>query len=203
MGKFSETVSAILSKLAQLLGIKPSDKRRVELMKRKLATTKAVNEDRLEALKDKIKQFETQVLRKKKEHEQAKGDRKRVVAGEIERLFRDLDRLQSQEVIIARNIEHTSVAQAKIEEYKAAQDKGLEEDELDNIAVELQEAFAGLKVADHASRDLERVEYQAPEVSPVNVDKRMAEVAGEEETTTGLSAETEKRLKQLETEEEE
>jgi len=201
MGSFGEAISEVLSKLAQFLGIKPSEKKRVELMKQKLATAKASNVDRLEALKDKIKQLEAQALRKKKEYEAAKGDSKRIVGGEIERLFRDLDRLHGQENVIASNIERISVAQSKLEEYEAAKAKGLEEGELDDIAVELQEAFEGLKVADRASRDLERVEYQAPEVSPVNAEERMAEVAGEQETETGLSAETEKRLEQLETEE--
>ena len=201
MGSFGETISAILSKLAQLLGIKPSDKRRTELMEQKLATAKASNVDRLEALKDKIRQFEAQALRKKKEYEAAKGDSRRIVGGEIERLFRDLDRLHGQENVIGSNIERISVAQAKLEEYRAAQAKGLEEGELDDIALELQEAFGDLKVADRASRELESIEYQAPQVSPVNAEKRMAEVAGEQETSGGLSAETEKRLKQLETEE--
>ena len=118
MGSFGETISAILSKLAQLLGIKPSDKRRTELMKQKLATAKASNVDRLEALKDKIRQFEAQALRKKKEYEAAKGDSRRIVGGEIERLFRDLDRLHGQENVIGSNIERISVAQAKLEEYK-------------------------------------------------------------------------------------
>lgn len=201
MGSFGEAISEVLSKLAQFLGIKPSETKRVELMEQKLATAKASNVDRLEALKDKIKQFEAQALRKKKEYEAAKGDSKRIVGGEIERLFRDLDRLHGQEDVIASNIERISVAQSKLEEYEAAKAKGLEEGELDDIAVELQEAFEGLKVADRASRDLESVEYQKPEVSPVNAEERMAEVAGEQETEAGLSAETEKRLRQLETEE--
>ncbi len=198
MGNFEESISAILSKLARLLGIKPTDERRTEMMEQKLAVAKAGNVDQLEALKDKIRQFEAQVLRKKKEYESARGDSKRIVGGEIERLFRDLDRLHGRENVIGSNIERISVAQAKIQEYKVAQTKGLEEDELDDIALELQDAFEGLKVADRASRDLEHVKYQAPRADPVNMEKRMAEVTGEQQTTTGLSAETEKRLRQLE-----
>jgi len=201
MGSFGDMISAVLSRLAQILGLKPSEKQRLELMEQKLAAAKANNMDRLEALKDKIRQFEAQALRKKKEYDLAKGDSKRIVGGEIERLFRDLDRLHGQENVIAANIERISVAQAKLEEYKAAKAIGLEEEEFDDIALELQDAFEELKVADRASRDLERVEYQAPEASPVDINRRMAEVAGEQETVTGLSAETEKRLKQLEAEE--
>ncbi len=202
MGNIGETISDILSKLAQFLGIKSSDKNRTELMEQKLSAAKAGNVDQLESLKDKIRQFETQALSKKKEYETTKGDIKRIIAGEIERIFRNLDRLHGQENVIASNIERISIAQAKIEEYKVAQVKGLEEGDLDDIALELQEAFAELKVADRASSDLENVEYQAPEISEVNTERRMAEVAGEQETTAGLSAETEKRLMQLETVEE-
>jgi hypothetical protein len=201
MGRFAEGIAAILSKLAQFLGLKPSEARRTELMAQKLASAKASNIDRLEALKDKIRQFESQALRKKKEYEAAKGDSKRIVGGEIERLFRDLDRLHGQEDVIGTNIERISLAQAKLDEYDAAQAKGLEEGELDDIALELQESFEDLRVADRASRDLERVEYAPPKTSPVNAEQRMAEVAGEQETTTGLSVETERRLKQLETDE--
>ncbi len=198
MGNIGDTVSEILSKFARLLGIKPSGERRTELMEQKLAAAKANNVDQLEDLKDKVRQFEVQALHKKKEYEAARGDIKRVVGGEIERLFRELDRLHGLEIVIAGNIERISVAQAKIQEYQAAQAKGLEEDGLDDIALELQDAFEGLKVADRASRDLEHVKYQAPEVSPVNAENRMAEVAGELETAAGLSAETRERLKQLE-----
>ena len=45
------------------------------------------------------------------------------------------------------------------------------------------------------------MEYEAPERSRVDVEQRMAEVQGEAVTQTGLSPETEKRLKQLEAEE--
>jgi len=200
MGNFGDAISTVLSRLAQILGLKPSEKHRLELMDQKLAAAKASNVDRLEALKDKIKQFQGQALRKKREYDLAKGDTKRIVGGEIERIFRDLDRLHGQEGVISSNIERISVAQAKLEEFKAAQVTGLEEGELDDIALGLQEAFEGLEVADRASRDLERIEYQAPEVSPVDTEKRMAEVTGEQEAETGLSAETEKRLKQLEIE---
>jgi len=200
MGNLGKAIQAILSQLARLLGIKPTSEQRTELMEQKLATAKASNVDRLEALKAKIRQFETEARRKKTEYEAAKGDSKRIVAGEIERLFRDLDRLHGQESVIGTSIDRISVAQAKLEECKAAQAQGLDEGELDDIALELQEAFEGLKVADRASRDLERVQYDAPIAAPVDAQKRMAEVVGDQETRAGLSVETEERLKQLETE---
>ena len=201
MGSFGDTLSAVLSRLAQWLGLKPSEKRRLELMEQKLAAAKAGNVDRLEGLKEKIRLLEGQALRKKKELETARGDTKRIVAGSIEQLFRDLDRLQGQEQIIRSNIERVSVAQAKLQELKVAQEAGVEEGQLDDIALDLQDAFAGLKATDREAAGLEQVAYEAPQRSRVDIEQRMAEVAGEAVNTTGLSPETEKRLKQLESEE--
>ena len=201
MGRIGEAIRSVLANIAKFLRIIPSDERRVEFMDRKLAVAKAKNVDRLDALKHTIKQIEAEVLLKKKEYESARGDSKRIAGGEIERLFRDLDGLRGQERVIFSNIERISVAQAKLAEYKDAQQKGLEEGELDDIAVGLEDAFEGLKTADRASRDLDRIQYESRESKSIESEKRMAEVAGERETTTGLSPETEKRLKQLDTEE--
>jgi len=201
MAGVMETIGELLSRLAVLLRLKPSESQRFDKMEQSLASNKAANIDKMEALKDRIRQFEAQALRKKSEYEQAKGDSKRIVGREIEQLFRDMDRLRGQEDVLSQNIERISLAQAKLEEYKAAVMKGLEEDALDDLALDLQQAFEELKVADRASRDLQKVEYKAPERNRVDTEKRMAEVAGEHETTTGLSPETEKRLKVLEAEE--
>ncbi len=201
MGSFGDAISEILSKLAQLLGLKPSEERRVDLMEQKLTASRAGNVDRLEALKDKIRLLESQALRKKKEFEAAHGDSKRILGGSIEQAFRDLDRLQGQERIISNNIERISVALAKIQEWKDARRTGLEEGQLDELALNLQEAVDGLKATDREAADLERVEYEAPKRSRVDVEERMGELQGEAATKTGLSPETEKRLKRLEAEE--
>jgi hypothetical protein len=201
MGSFGDSISAILSRLAQSLGLKPSEGRRLELMEQKLAAAKASNIDRVDALAEKIRLLESQALRKKKELESSRGDSKRIVAGSIEQLFRDLDRLQGQERIIRSNIERLSIAQAKLQELRVAQETGVEEGQLDDIALDLQEVFAGVKTIDREAADLEQVEYEAPKRSRVDIEQRMAEVEGEAVTKTGLSPETEKRLKQLEAEE--
>ena len=197
MGTLGEAISAILSKLAQLLGIRPSEQRRFQLMDRKLAAASLRNEDRLEALKDRIRQLEAQVLRKKRQYEEARGDTKRILGGEIERLFRDLDRLQGQEKIIGSNMDRIATARGKLQEYQAALAKGLDEGELDDLALGLQEVFEELKVVDRTTAELDKVAYEAPQPAHVDKEQRMAEVAGETETA-GLSAETEQRLRQLE-----
>jgi hypothetical protein len=202
MGNLSEGVVAFLTRLARILGIDPSDSQRYEKMKQKLDAAKASNVDKLEALKDKIGQIEKNALRKKKEWVAAKGTTKRIISGELERLFRDMDRLRGEENIIASKLEHNSVAQAKLAQVIAEGGPGpkVTDTDLDDIALDLQEAVEGLEEADRAIRDLEGVEYQPPKVSQVNVGERMAEITGEQETTAGLSTDTEKWLEQLETE---
>ncbi len=201
MGSLRDRLGAILSKLAQWLGLKPSEQRRFDLMDRKLAVSRAKNRDRLECLKDTIRELESQALRKKGEYEHSRGDTQRIIGGEIERLFRELDRLRGQETILGANLDRISAARVKIQELVAGRDRGLEEDELDDMALELQGLFEELKVADRATAELEKVAYQPPQTRPVDREQRMAEVAGETETVGGLSAETERRLERLEADE--
>jgi len=201
MGSFDDALSGTLSRLAELLGLKPSDARRLGLMEEKLSSSKAANIDRLEGLKDKIRKLEQQAVLKKREYESVKGEGRRIVVSEIERVFRDIDRLQGQCSIINANIDRISIAQAKLQELKDTNVGGIEEDQLDDISLELKDAFEGLQTSDRAVRDLEGVQYDAPGMSKVDVEGRMAEITGEQETRGGLSAETEKRLKQLEEEE--
>jgi len=201
MGTFNETIGAILSQLAEWLGIKPSEEHRLQRMEDRLAVAKADNVDRLEGIKEEIRVLESRARKKKREYDQAHGDTKRIVVGEIERVFRELDRLHGREKIISSNIEKTSIAQAKLGELRAARAQGVAEDELDAIAVDLQEAFEELKVSDRTARDLERVEYEAPEPSRVDVESRIAEVEGSKETSLELPEEMQKRLKELEAEE--
>lgn len=202
MGSFGGSISANLSKLASFLGLKATDKRRMQGMGKKLAASKAGNVDRLEALKQEIAQLEARVLAKKKEYDAASGDTRKIISREMERLFRELDRLHARENIISANIERISAAWAKFEEYKAAQESGLSEGELDDLALELEEALDNLKQVDRASKDLEQVKYQAPDPRDVDIEKRTAELAGEHDATEAdsLSPETEKRLKELEKE---
>ena len=200
MGRFLDAISAVLSKLAEWLHLKPSEAHRLERMEEKLAGARRDNADRLEALKDEMRTLERRALHKKKELDQARGDSKRIVAGEIERVFRELDRLHQREKIIARNIEKVSIAQSKVGELRAAQAQGVDESQLDDLALELQQAFEELKVSDRAVRDLEQVEYEPPQATHVDVPERVAEVTGAKETASGLSEQTANRLKQLEAE---
>jgi len=190
--------------LARLFGGSDTERRMRALnaMEAKLEAAKRDNTDSLEALKDEIRALEARALQKKKELDRTHGDSRRIVVGEVERIFRELDRRRGREGVIAANMERIGIALAKIGEAKDALRAGVTEDQFDDIALEIQDLFGELKEADRAARDLEREKYEAPEPSRVDVEQRMAEVAGEEKAPAELSPETEKRLKQLAAEEE-
>lgn len=192
-----ENISDVVARIAQWLGIKPSESKRLEALRAKLTTSKATNVDQRETLKDEIRKLEARAKQKKKEFDGASGDIKRMVGREIEGIFRDLDRLRGRENIITGNLDRISVAVAKIDELIVAKAKGVEEGQLDDLALELQDVFADLKESDRATRDLEQERYEAPTSEPVNVEQRMADLEGTEPQVDEISEETKKRLAEL------
>ncbi len=189
--------------LAKLFGGGNDTQRRLKAldgMEDKFVAARRDNEDSVHSLKDEIKTLEARALQKKRELDQVHGDSKRIVVGEIERVFRDLDRLRGRENVVGANLERIGVALAKVGEAKAALRAGVSEEQFDDIALEIQDLFGTLKMLDRAATDLDREKYEAPVTSKVDVDQRMAEVQGAEKASVVLSPETEKRLKELETE---
>lgn len=191
---------SFLSKLAEVTGLKTSETEKLNKMEEKLRTSKAANIDKVEELKLQIKRLESQALKKKQEYDKATGATKRLVGGEIERIFNDLDRLKGRETIIVRNIEQVSVAIAKIEELKAAQSHGVEEDVFDDLALDLEDIFGELRSTDRAAEGLSKVNYDAPEKEAMNIESRL-ESLDVDKVASEDTPSFEKRLKELEAEE--
>ena len=195
----------IIAKLLGILGLEQSEAKKYEAIEQKLHISKAANVDRLEGLKEQIAVLEHQAKAKKKEYDAATGDTKRVIAGEIKRIFGELDRLKGREIIIDRNIEKLGIAIAKVAEMRDAQAQGIDEGMLDDIAVELEDIFTDLKTTDRAASSLEQVSYEAPKGRRVDIDSRMAELEGKSkfsaEPAEALSESTRNRLKELSREE--
>ncbi|MCC5829242.1 MAG: hypothetical protein JJU36_07320 [Phycisphaeraceae bacterium] len=195
--------TAIRDLLARLFGGGDDTARRLKAlgaMRQRLTAAKRDNEDSLHALKDDIRLLEARAVHKKRELDQVHGDSKRIVVGEIDRIFRELDGLRGRENIIAANLERIRVALAKVDEAEAALRAGVTEEQFDELAFEIQGLFSELKTLDRAAADLDRERYEPPATSKVDVDQRVEEVQGAREAPVTLSPETEKRLKQLETE---
>ena len=195
-----------LASILEFFGIKKSDTAKYRRLKEKLLGTKATYVDRLESLKDRIQALERKALDKKREFDTAKGRIKQVVAGEIDRLFKELDRSKENEAIIGQNIDKANIAISKLDSIEDAERPGISEDVFDELAVELQDIFADLKRTDRAAKDLENVQYEAPETSQVDAESRMAELEGPsesaKETSSELPQSTVQRLKELAGEEE-
>lgn len=208
------TLSDLLTGLLERLGLKTfQKKKKFQRMEQSLREKKALNEDRLDSLKDQIERLERNVLFKKREYDAAKGDTKRIVGGEIERLFKELDRSRGQEEILARNIEQITLALAKQAEIKAALDSSVDEGAFDELALELQDVIGELKAADQAAKELETMQYAASRTDSVDIDARMASLEADnserqaatpesqQEASNGLSQASLDRLKEFDSEE--
>lgn len=196
-------LGAVRDFLANLFGGGNDTQRRLTAltaMEDRISEARRDNEEGISVLKDEIRLLETRARQKKREYDQARGDSQRIVGGEIDRIFCELDRCRGRENIVAANLERISVALAKVGEAKAALRAGVSEEQFDDIALEIQDLFGTLKTLDRAATDLDREKYEALVASNVDVEKRMAEVLGDEKAPPALSPETVKRLKQLETE---
>ena len=194
-------MSDLLARLLEFLGIKKSDSAKYRCLKEKIHSAKATKVDQLESLKDELRILERKVLKKKKEYDAAKGSVKRIIAGEIERIFKAVDRLKGLEAIIGQGIDKLSLAETKVGEIIAGSVQDLEEDIFDELAVELEDIFAELKRTDRAAQQLEDVSYEAPKAAQIDVESRMAELEGEKksvkESPGELPESTLQRLKEL------
>ena len=191
----------VIAKLLEFLGLKKSESDKYEAMDRKLRSSRASNVDRLEGLKEEIAKLTRQVKAKKTEYDAATGDTRRIVKGEIERLFGELDRIRGRETIIGRNISQLDLAVAKLAELRDAKAQGVEPEALDEIAVELEDIFKELKETDRAKNALDEVRYEPQKSATMDIDARVAELEGVDKATETSSAElsdsTRQRLKEL------
>jgi len=193
-------ISDIIAKLLVMLKLKKSDVQKYEKMEHKLRLKKKHNIDRLDDMKERIATLEQRARVKKVEYEAATGNTKRIIIGEIERTFGDLDRLRGQETIIGQNLDKISLSLVKLDEWRVAKEQGVDEDMLDDLAIDLEDVFADLKATDRTSKSLESVRYESPQTKSIDVDSRLAELQGEAPSSEALSPSTAERLKELDEE---
>jgi hypothetical protein len=197
MEHFNELLGSIASRLKQGLGLGSSDAQQLDAWKAKYAQDKADNQDRLESVKDEVRQLEARLLQKKAKFEQSHGPVRKIIGAEIEQAFRELDRKEKQVKIIVDNIEAISIALDKIKELEHAKARHLKEGELDQASVLTEDAIQENKQVVGALKELQELEHGGLETEPVDVEERMRQLAGPPEKDAGLSEETLERLKQL------
>jgi hypothetical protein len=197
MEHFNDLLGSIASRLKRGLGLEPSDQQKLEAWKAKYAQDKADNHDRLESVKDEVRQLEARILQKKARFEQAHGPLRKILGAEIEQAFRELDRKERQVRIIVDSIEAISIALDKIKELEHAKARHLKEGELDQAAILTEDTIEENKQAVEALKGLQDLEHGALETEPVDVEQRLGQLAGPPEKDAGLSEKTLERLKQL------
>ena len=195
-------IPELLQRLLEMLGIKQSDNAKFQSLKEKISTSKATKIDQLESLKDQHLALNRQALEKKKEYDTAKSNVKRIIASEIERIFKQIDRLQVQEDIIGQAIDRLDLARVKTDEIIAGSVEDIDEDVFDDLAVELEDVIADLKRKDISSKELEGISYEAPKSDQIDVESRLSELDGTKEVAQDISQSTAQRLKELAGEEE-
>jgi len=197
MAVMSEALRSVLSAMAEKVGLKSSDAKQLDTFAQKLASSKVANTDKLEELKEEIRTIERRCLQKKKEYEGSKGKIRDICASEIEQIFREIDLRQDRAAILAGNVQQISIAQAKIQEIKAAHLRGADENEIDEIALCAQEAFETQQIGDRAVADLQRERYKGSEKEPMDIETRLAELDVPVKSHD-LSDKLKERLKELE-----
>jgi uncharacterized phage infection (PIP) family protein YhgE len=200
MSKLSESLSAFFAKNAEWLGMKPTEAKQLDRMLTAFSTARADNADQMEALKDEVRKLTHRVLQKKKEADSSRGEIKRMIIGEIEGIFREIDRTQRTVDILSSKSEQYAIGLSKVREAKTLLDAGkrLPPDTFDDLALLVQELAREMKERDASVRDLERDGYEKPAQATVNVSQRVGELEGSKETPSELSESTLKRLKELE-----
>jgi hypothetical protein len=198
MENFNDLISSIGSRLKRGLGLKPSDEKQLAAWRTKYSQDKADNQDRLESLKDEVRQLEARILQKKAKLEQSRGPLQKIIGAEIEQAFRELDRKEKQVRIIIDSIEAVSIALDKVRELEHAIARHLKGDDLDKVATLTEDIIEENRLAVSALEDLQRLEHGGLETQPMDVEGRLRQLTGPAEKETGLSEATRARLKQLE-----
>lgn len=195
--KFSDFISSVAVRVSQGLGFKPTESKQLKNWQLSFEQQQRDNHDRWEALKQDIHRIESQILKRKAEYDSAHGMVREMVGEEIKLLFADLDRKQAQIKILRRNIDALSVTLDKIRELEQAAAKCVGEDQLDAIAVRLEEALDEVKQADAALEGIEQIQYEGPGRAAMDIKKRTEELKESGEKPTGLSESVQERLNQL------
>lgn len=200
MEKFTEFFRAMAARVAQGLGLKPGEREQLRRWQAGFEQELRDQQDRWDSLKGEVRKLESRLLQKKAEYEAAHGLVKEMVGQEIEQLFGRMDRQSAQSKLVRRNLDALNTALDKIRELEEASAGGVKEEQLDELAVRLEDALAEVRQADAALDGLAKIEYTGRNREPVDLEERLAEYSDAKEPAVGLSANTLERLHQLEKE---
>ncbi|RME93648.1 MAG: hypothetical protein D6766_07735 [Verrucomicrobia bacterium] len=200
MRKFAELIAMLMRRLAEWMGLTTGQARRLGLLRDQCKRGVADNQDRLEALKEEIRQIERRIRSLKAEYERSHGPVKAMVGRQIEAAFREIDWKRDREAIIQRNIETYRKALEHVAKLEHARAGNLSDETLDDLGLSLEETYNEIRQADQALKEVDAVTYAPPEPDSVALEEKLQASETQQAETPGLSPQTAERLRKLETE---
>ncbi len=146
-------------------------------IEQKLRAMKIENVNNFDELKKKIQHLEAKIVRKKTEYDTSRGSVKQMVMLEIEQMFKELDSLKQNQLILNRNINKITQEISKLEQIRDSGLQGLNQEEIDQLALNLEDNFSKLQELDLVSKDLERVIYHHKEENQSELLERLSAFA--------------------------
>ena len=198
LNQMNELLGSLAARAAQGLGLKPTEREQLRQWRGGLEQELRNSHDAWEGMKEEIRRLEARLLKKKAEHDAAHGAIKDMVAQEIEHLFTQMDRKQSEITLLLRNQEAITLTLDKMRELEVAKASGVQEGQLDTLAVHLEDTLEQTQQADAALEGLKQVTYQRRAKEGMDVEARLANLDQAQKKTSGLSSRAQERLAQLE-----
>jgi hypothetical protein len=197
MTNIKNLLGDIAAKLKEKMGIDPSDLQQMQKAEEESTQRMALVEDRLAALRDEIKRAEARILHRKREFDQETGGAKRMLGRELDRMVRRLTPLEREHEIQLDNQDATHAIISKVRELRAILSGRIKEEEIDLVAVQLEDAIEAADSAEQALNSLRQLSVRTSQSSPAAEEPRQAAPAVAE-PAPGLTEETAAFLRQLE-----
>lgn len=187
----------VLNEVAKQLGLKDT---RIDTLRRKqmdLSESIRDNHDRLEALKKRVDDLDSRLIKKKKEYDAAGPGRKRIIKEEIKLLFAQQDRIMEPVSAISDRIRLDELVKDKIDILIFAEENPSRTEEIDEMTLDMKVWLDEQKELTEASDDLAKTSYSRQE-EEAELDSRLNAIGGEVETeSTSHSDPLDERIAQL------
>ncbi|MBM3878978.1 MAG: hypothetical protein FJ387_04565 [Verrucomicrobia bacterium] len=192
-----EVLGEVAGKLRSKIGLEPSDLQRMQKATDEANQRLTEAEDRLSALRDEATRAETRILHRKREHDGKKGIAKTMLGREIERMVGRLQPLLREHEIQLNNMDATHALLSKMRELAALLAGSVQEEQIDAVAVQLEEAIDAAERADQAMESLKALRVRTAQAEAELAAAPAPATAGAEKAE-GFSDNTAAFLKQLE-----
>lgn len=187
----------VLNEVAKQLGLKDT---RIDTLRRKqmdLSESIRDNHDRLEALKKRVDDLDSRLIKKKNEYDAAGPGRKRIIKEEIKLLFAQQDRIMEPVSAISDRIRLDELVKDKIDILIFAEENPSRTEEIDEMTLDMKEWLDEQKVQSKASTELGEASYSRQE-DEAELDSRLNAIGGESVAeNTSHSDSLDERIAQL------